>query len=110
MKLTKKGRAKAVDDGANFGLYMWQFPDGSYLSDGEGNYLNLPGMRHDIAKMNSVQQTANYYGITEGKVVFMPGQTRVTDMEYEEDMQRFLEGNTPYGDFGAFADGNKNRR
>ena len=109
MKLVKKGRAKAVDDGASFGLYVWQFPDGSYLSDGEGNFLNVPGRRHDISKQAQVLETVKYYGITEGKVAFLPGQTRATDMEYEEDMERFLNGQTPYGDFGAFKDGNKSR-
>jgi capsid protein len=29
--------------------------------------------------------------------------------EYEEDKARFAQGLTPYGDFGAFKDGNKSR-
>ena len=106
----QKKNIQAVDEGFEFGVYMWKFSDGSHLSDGDGNYLNIPGRRHDIAKMAKLQEAVRHYGIEDGSVVFLPGTTRVTDEEYAQDLERFAQGDTPYGDFGAFKDGNKNRR
>jgi len=108
--INPKRTVQAVDDGIDIGVYMWKFADGSYLSDGDGNYLNIAGRRHDIEKMAKLQEVVKHYGIEDGTVIFMPGMTRVTDEEYADDKERFMEGKTTYGDFGAFKDGNKNRR
>jgi hypothetical protein len=104
-------KAQAVADDFDFGIYMFQFHDGSYLSDGEGNYLNIEGMKFDLQKMNALNNEVRSYGIDMdlGKVVFVPGLSRATEEEYEEDKARFAQGLTPYGDFGAFKDGNKSR-
>lgn len=105
-----KRRIQAVDDGFDFGVYMWKFSDGSHLSDGNGNYLNVPGRRFDMKAMADLSREVRSYGIEDGGPVFIPGVTRVTEEEYAEDLERFSEGKTPYGDFGAYKDGNKRRR
>lgn len=108
----RKRMVKPVAEDFEFGMYMWQFADGSYLSDGDGNFLNVEGRKMDIQKMSALQDAVRYYGVdTEmGKVVFIPGLTRATEEEAAEDKERFVQGLTPYGDFGAYKDGNKNRR
>lgn len=108
----RQRRARPVAENTDLGVYMWQFHDGTYLSDGEGNYLNVAGRKFDLEKMAAIQEVVRHYGIdTEtGKVVFMPGLTRATDEEYQEDLDRFKQGLTPYGDFGAHRDGNSGRR
>lgn len=108
----RKRMVRPVEEDFDFGIYVWQFNDGTYLSDGDGNYLNIAGRKFDLEKMAALNSAVKYYGVdTEtGKVVFLPGVTRATDSEYEEDQERFRSGLTPYGDFGAYKDGNKNRR
>lgn len=78
-----------------FGLYVWRMPDGSYVQDTDGNFLNIPSVEHDREKMRRLRQAVNYFGIHFGKPVFMPGRRRVTDDELEEQKQRQRWGLTP---------------
>ena len=79
----------------NYGLYVWEMPDGRVVADDELNWLNIPSVRGDEKKIAQLTQAVRYYGITEGKAVFMPGRRRVTDEEYEEQKMRAALGLTP---------------
>jgi len=76
-----------------YGLYVWQQDhNGKAFGDGRGNVMNIPGYQYDLDKMAKVKQAAAYYGAPAGKVIFMPGVKRVTDMEYSEQLGRMKEG------------------
>jgi hypothetical protein len=104
MKLTTTSRQK-VDNGAPFGVYVYRCDDGEVLGDGDGNVMQVFGMRGDREAVKKVYIAARHYGFTEGKVEFWPGQRPVTDEEYEEQVTRSKLGLVPDTmDYGAIMD------
>lgn len=99
-----KSTFKPVEE-SKYGVYVWRMPDGRFVSDGDGNFLNIPSEKFDLSKMKALREAVNYYGITEGEAVFLSGRRRVTDSEYEEQQERMVNGLTPDPyDAGALAD------
>lgn len=89
----------------DWGLYIWEMPDGSIVSDDEKNFLNIPSHRHDKEKIKILTDTVKSFGIQEGRPVFLSGHRRVTDEEYEYQKQRLEWGLTPDEmDYGAARD------
>jgi hypothetical protein len=105
-----KHKVSAVDDGFDFGVYVWALPEGGLFKDDDGNVLNIPSMRHDIEKMGIITKAAAYWGRADGHAQFLSGIGRATDAMYAEDQERFAQGLTPYGDIGAFRDELRNSR
>ena len=100
----KKPRTSIVDH-ASIGLYLWQLPDGEYLHDGNGNFLNVAARKGDLIKMTKLRQVAAHYGYPDGAPVYYSGARRVTDEEFEIQMQRMIDGLIPDEyDVGAFMD------
>lgn len=98
------GNVKAVGQ-SKFGVYLWMMPDGRIVTDEDLNPLNIPSEEGDLSKIKILTDTARHYGITEGQPVFAPGSRRVTDDEYEEQLQRLKFGLTPDPyDAGALMD------
>ena len=104
MKITK------VTDNSPYGLYVWLLPDGNIFKDDESNILNIPSLRGDIEKMAEIKKVAAAYGQPEGKAVFIPGVGRLTDEEYEQEVERRDSGLITYGDTGAWRDAARARR
>ena len=104
MKITK------VTDNSPYGLYVWLLPDGNIFKDDENNILNIPSLRGDIEKMSEIKKVAAAYGQPEGKAVFIPGVGRLTDEEYEQEVERRDSGLITYGDTGAWRDAARARR
>jgi hypothetical protein len=100
----KNLKIRQVRENTDIGVYVWELPDGSYFSDGDGNFLSISSREFDIEKMKKLKEAAQYWGKPEGKVKFLAGAGKVTDEEYEEDMERMQSGLTPYGDTGAWKD------
>ena len=110
-RANKNGNSKltVLEKKQKYGLYVWQMDhNGKAFGDGRGNVMNIPGHPYDLEKMAKVKQAAQYYGAPAGKVIFMPGVRRITDMEHSEQLQRMKEGYiASETDIGAWMDAEK---
>jgi hypothetical protein len=70
-------------------------PDGSYFG-ADGKYLSLEGVMGD-SRVEHKMRKAAYYWIGEeiGKPAWISGARKVTDMEYDDQNERFLDGKIP---------------
>jgi len=94
-----------------FGLYVWEMPDGKWVGDDDGNFMNISSAKGDRANIEKLRDAARSYGIFEGKPVFLSGNTRVTDEEYSEQRDRLRQGYIPdRWDLGNMIDEAKNAR
>lgn len=95
----------SIVEETDYGLYIWEMPDGSIVSDDEKNYLNIPARRGDTEKIKAITDAVRSYGINEGRAIFLSGHRRVTDEEYEYQKQRLEWGLIPDEmDYGAARD------
>lgn len=78
-----------------YGIYVWQMPDGSIVCDEDRNYLNVAAMKGDIKRINALKKAAKELGLEEGKPLWFSGHRRVTDEEYQEQKQRLEWGLVP---------------
>ena len=91
-----------IEKNYDWGLYVWKRANGKWFTDGEGNILNIPSMKGDVAQIAKLKQAAAYYGEPDGEPYFFAGLGRVTDEEYSEQKQRMAEGLIPnLNDLGA---------
>lgn len=90
----KKSSVRTVNE-AEYGVYVWEMPDGRWVGDDEGNWMLISGVKGDRVAMKKLEEAAKSYGITEGAPVFLSGHRRVSDEEYEEQRQRMLLGLVP---------------
>lgn len=89
----------------DYGLYLWEMPDGALVSDDEKNFLNIPAKKGDQKKIKDLTDAVRSFGIQEGRPVFLAGNRRVTDEEYEYQKQRMEWGLIPDElDYGAARD------
>ena len=97
-------RRKVIDKHYDWGLYVYKKSDGRWFTDGEGNVLNIPSMKGDISQIAKLNQAAMHFGYPgDGKAVFVPGLTRITDEEYSEQLDRMKNGLIPsMNDLGAW--------
>lgn len=86
---------RRVPSNDNYGLYVWMMDNGKPFSDGDGNVMNLPGVRHDIEAMEKVRKAARYYNAPNGDVQFLPGVSRVSEMRASEELDRMKAGLIP---------------
>lgn len=106
--LGKKSRTSVVEE-TNIGIYVWEMPDGSWVADDEGNWMNIPSKKGDLRRINMLKEAANSYGIYEGRPVFLSGHYRVSEDEYQEQRQRLQEGLIPdKNDIFALRDDDRN--
>jgi len=96
--INNKNGLSVVQSTADFGVYVWQLPNGQNFEDEDGNVLNIPSMRYDLQKIKHITEAARHYGQPEGQPVFLAGVGRVTEETAREDIDRMAEGLTPYGD------------
>jgi len=93
-----------IEKNYDWGVYVWKRANGKWFTDGEGNILNIPAVKHDIAALAEIKKAAAYYGEPDGEAVFFPGMGRVTDEEYSEQLDRMKSGLIPnLNDLGAVA-------
>jgi hypothetical protein len=89
----------------DYGLYLWEMPDGALVADDEKNFLNIPAKQGDQEKIKLLRDAVKSFGINEGRPVFLAGNRRVTDEEYEYQKQRMEWGLIPDElDYGAARD------
>lgn len=101
-----KSKRSFVSDGINWGLYVWQMPDGKTLGDNDGNVLNVPAARGDLLQISKLSRyVKEVLGINSGEAVFYEGTRRVSDEEHDDQMARLIDGYTPDPyDIGALRD------
>jgi hypothetical protein len=100
----KRTRITEVEE-TDYGLYLWEMPDGSLVADDQKNFLNIPAKKNDREKIKLLTDTVKSFGIHEGHAVFWAGHRRVTDEEYEYQKQRMEWGLIPDElDYGAARD------
>jgi hypothetical protein len=96
-------RLTVIEKQGQYGIYVWQTPEGKIVTDGNGNTMNIPARVGDIEAISKITKAAAYYGFPEGKAVFRAGQRRVTEEEYSEQLDRMKEGHIPSEtDLGAW--------
>jgi hypothetical protein len=100
----KRTRITEVEE-TDYGLYLWEMPDGSLVADDQKNFLNIPAKKNDREKIKLLVDTVKSFGIHEGRAVFWSGHRRVTDEEFEYQKQRMEWGLIPDElDYGAARD------
>jgi hypothetical protein len=101
----------SVVEETTLGVYIWQMPDGRWVGDDEGNFLSISAFKNDQNRINALKEAVRGYGIQTGKAVFLSGQRKINDEEYEEQQQRLRWGLTPDPlDIGEYKDSLKNLR
>jgi hypothetical protein len=104
----KNGNSKltVIQKQQDYGIYVWQMDhNNKAFGDGRGNVMNMPGRQFDLSAMAKVRDAAKHYGAPAGKVIFMPGVRRVSEMEYSEQLGRMKEGHiASETDIGAWMD------
>ena len=102
--LVSNVRKKVIEKNYDWGLYVYKKSSGRWFTDQDGNVLNIPSMRGDIAQIAKLKQAAVYYGDEgDGEAVFVPGLTRITDEEHSEQLDRMKNGLIPsMNDLGAW--------
>ena len=97
-------RRKVIDKHYDWGLYVYKKANGSWFTDGEGNVLNIPSMKGDVSQIAKLKQAAIHHGDPgDGKAVFVPGLTRISEEEYSEQLDRMKNGLIPsMNDLGAW--------
>lgn len=78
-----------------WGVYLWQMPDGSFVSDGEGHFLMISSTKGNRERMDKLAKAARACGVEEGWPCYFPGNRIVTDEEYEEQKLRMDWGLVP---------------
>lgn len=85
---------RGVDD-IPYGIYVWRMPDGRYVGDEDGNWMNVVAKKGDPKRIAQLKDAARYYGIEDGAPHFLSGNRRVTDEEHEEQRRRMDWGLVP---------------
>jgi hypothetical protein len=97
-------RRQVIDKHYDWGIYVYKKSNGKWFTDGEGSVLNIESMKNDVAQITKLKQAAIHYGDPgDGTCVFVPGLTRISEEEYSEQKDRFLNGLIPsMNDLGAW--------
>lgn len=90
----KNGKITPISE-TNIGIYVWQLDSGEFLADEEFNVLSIAAMRGDIEAMTRISQTARNLGFGEGRPVFAEGYRKITDEEFEGQIDRMTQGLIP---------------
>lgn len=108
--MSNRRKVKIVDH-VDYGVYIWQLPTGGYLGDEDGNYLSIAARKGDIQRMSKLRQAAANIGFPDGAPVFLAGHRKISDSEYDDQMQRMIAGELPDElDVGALKDEEIQRR
>jgi hypothetical protein len=77
------------------GLCLWQLPDGTYIQDSDGNYLCAEGFMCDLVVEAKMRRAAEICGVTVGQIRWLPGFRKITHSEWEDQMERLIDGKIP---------------
>lgn len=77
------------------GIYVWYTADGRRVEDENGNVMNIPARRGDLHAINKIQEAAKYFGVPDGRAVFLGGRRRISQSEWEDQQDRMRAGLIP---------------
>ena len=86
----------------NYGLYVWQMPNGAVVADEDRNFLSIASKFGDPKRIAELQAAVRACGITIGEPLFIPGARKIDDEEYERQQERLAQGLIP-DDYDAAA-------
>jgi len=88
---------------SNYGIYVWQLPNGKIFCDDEGNALSIDSMKGDESRIELLRNEAAWNGQPVGRPLFFANVRKVSDEEYSEQLDRMTQGLIPSEtDLGAF--------
>lgn len=93
MNRPSNSRVTVVEE-SEYGLWVWETAEGGVLTDADRNTLNIPGTKYDLNAMSRIRAAAYSTGITSGRPKFLSGHRRVTQSEWEDQMERAIDGET----------------
>jgi hypothetical protein len=90
----KRINARVIEE-AEYGIYVWEMPNGQWVGDDDGNFLSIAAMRNDRSRIEEISKAVRYYGINDGKPVFLSGHRKIDDEEFATQQQRQMFGLIP---------------
>jgi len=96
MPMRLKKATPVIED--DFGVCLWQMPDGAVLGDEEGRFLSLNGeLNNPIVEQKMRNAALHYLGEEAllGRAIWMPGSRQVSDSEAEDQMSNLIDGKVP---------------
>jgi hypothetical protein len=89
-------RKKTVHADVSFGVCVWKMADGSFLKNEEGDYYCLQGQVGNFNIENRMRESVKTnFGITTGSPAWFPGFRQITKSEWEDQMERLMDGKVP---------------
>lgn len=102
MKDKNKPKVTAVPKDVPFGLVLWQCPSGNYLGNANGEFLCVGVHMGDLSaakeRIERLRREATILGYGDGQPVFRPGMQKVTQSEWEDQMEQLIDGKPVEGD------------
>lgn len=95
MGLTSNKKSFVASKYDQIGIYVWQMADGKYVMDENRNVLSIASRFGDVSRISKLAAAARQCGLNEGKPAFLPGFRKVTDEEYENQVDRMNNGLIP---------------
>lgn len=88
-----------------WGVYIWQLPDGHLFHDGNGNFCSIQAYKGDLDAIKKLADFARANGQPEGRPWWHAGGRHVSEEEYSEQVDRLKQGLIPsLNDLGAVHD------
>jgi hypothetical protein len=78
----------------NLGVYL-ALSEGNYIIDEDENFLCIQAMRGDKKRVMELIHAAKGFGLKDITVEFRPDQRKISNDEFEEQMDRLKNGITP---------------
>jgi hypothetical protein len=88
-------KSKLIPSALEYGLYVWVTDDGKLVQDAEGHVMCIASLKDNKEKIAAITKAASHYGVPGGRPIFLPGQRKITDEEYEEQKARLEAGLIP---------------
>ncbi len=76
----------------SFGVCVWELPNGGFVMDNEGNYFCAQGPLLNRNTEQKMRDAVKGLGITEGQPEWLPGFRKITQSEWEDQMERLQDG------------------
>ncbi|SRR5687767_1794501 len=95
MNSPKNSNKITVISETDLGIYVWQMPDGRFVTDKDLNVMNIVSRRNDLQAMATLTRVARKHDIHEGRPYFIEGARRTDDEELKEQVERMKAGLVP---------------